>query len=235
MRKGEGVEVKKRLRGPETFNSLVYRLRRKLCWFYSETLIYRRTMLKGWIALQVYRRLYPNFHVGVNPKIWGGFKLTMHAPFESQVLLGDNLHMVSDRSRAGITLFSPCKFTTFGEGSIVVGDNVQLNGTAISSRKRVEIGAGSLVAPNCIIVDSDFHVVWPPVNRGHSDSTGEDQAVKIGKNVWLGLNVMVLKGAMIGDNTVIAAGSVVVGDIPADVIAAGVPARVVRKLTDAER
>jgi acetyltransferase-like isoleucine patch superfamily enzyme len=232
-REGGNSGVEKMLLGPSDFSSLGYRLRRKLCWFYSETLVYRRTKLKGWFSLQVYSRLYPNFHVGSNAKIWGWFQVTMHAPFESQVLLGDNLHMVSDRSRAGITLFSPCKFTTFGKGSIVVGDNVQLNGTAIASRKRVEIGAGSLVAPNCIIVDSDFHVIWPPESRGHSDSTKEDQAVKIGNNVWLGLNVVVLKGVTIGDNTIIGAGSVVSGDIPANVIAAGAPARVVRELTGA--
>jgi acetyltransferase-like isoleucine patch superfamily enzyme len=232
-REDEDAAVEKTLLGPSDFNSLAYRLRRKLCWFYSETLIYRHSKLMGWFSLQIYKRLYPNLRVGINPKIWGRFQVTMHAPFESQVLLGDNLHMVSDRSRAGITLFSPCKFTTMGKGCIVVGDDVQLNGTAISSRKRVEVGAGSLIAPNCIIVDSDFHVIWPPENRGHSDSTGEDRAVMIGKNVWLGLNVVVLKGVTIGDNTIIGAGSVVSSDIPANVIAAGTPARVVRELTGA--
>jgi len=218
--------------GPNDFGPLSFRLRRKLCWFYSQTLVYRRTKWWGWLTLKAYRRLYPNFHVGDNPKIWGRFQLTMHTPFDSQVVLGHNLHMVSDVRRSGITLFTKCKFTTTGQGRIVVGDNVQLNGVAITSRKSVEIGDGSLVAPNCIISDSDFHVIWPPKNRGHSDSTSADRPVRIGRNVWLGLNVVVLKGVTIGDNSVIGAGSVVTGEIPPNVIAAGAPASVIRQLPD---
>ncbi len=220
------------MRDSSAFNPLVYRLRRKLCWLYSETAINRVAKLKGRFARGFYQRLYPNFTVGENASIWGRFYVLMHTPFESRICLGDNLHMVSDFRRTGITLFSPCKFTTTAKGTIVVGNNVQLNGVAISSRKRIEIGDGTLIAPNCIMVDSDFHAVWPPENRGHSDPSDQDEAVVIGKNVWLGLNVTVLKGARIGDNSVIAAGSVVIGgDIPPNVVAAGVPARVVKSLT----
>jgi acetyltransferase-like isoleucine patch superfamily enzyme len=221
-----------KMRDPSSFNPLAFRLRRKLCWFYSETAINRVCRLKGRLARQFYQRLYPNFTVGDRASIWGRFHVLMHTPFESQIHLGDNLHMVSDFRRSGIALFSPCKFTTTAKGSITVGDDVQLNGVAISSRKRIEIGDGTLIAPNCIIVDSDFHAVWPPENRGHSDPSEQDREVVIGKNVWLGLNVTVLKGARIGDNSVIAAGSVVVDEIPANVIAAGTPARVVKPLRD---
>jgi acetyltransferase-like isoleucine patch superfamily enzyme len=218
------------MRDRSAFNPLVFRLRRKLCWFYSETAINRVCKLKGQLAQGFYRRLYPNFTIEEDAKIWGRFYVLMHTPFESQIRLGKNLHMVSDFRRSGIALFSPCKFTTTAKGAIVIGDGVQLNGVAISSRKRIEVGDGTLIAPNCIIVDSDFHAVWPPENRGHSDPSDQDEEVVIGKNVWLGLNVTVLKGARIGDNSVIAAGSVVVGEIPANVVAAGVPARVVKSL-----
>ena len=54
--------------------------------------------------------------------------------------------------------------------------------------------------------------------------------IHIGKNVWLGANVTVLGGVTIGDNVVIAAGAVVTRDVPANTVAAGVPARVVRTL-----
>jgi maltose O-acetyltransferase len=52
----------------------------------------------------------------------------------------------------------------------------------------------------------------------------------IGNDVWLGVGVMVLKGARIGDNTVIGANSVVIGEIPANVVAAGNPCKIIRAL-----
>ena len=97
--------------------------------------------------------------------------------------------MVSDAKRSGIALFSPCKFTTMGEGTITLGDNVGINGLVITSTKRVEIGAGTITAPNCIIVDSDFHAPWPPDKRFSLDVGATNKEVIIGENVWLGLNV----------------------------------------------
>lgn len=56
--------------------------------------------------------------------------------------------------------------------------------------------------------------------------------VRIGSNVWLGANVTICPGAVIGDNSIIGAGSVVVGDIPANSIAVGNPCRVIKPLPD---
>ena len=60
--------------------------------------------------------------------------------------------------------------------------------------------------------------------------SGELRAVHIGDNVWLGINVTVLKGVTIGENTVIGAGSIVTKDIPANVVAAGNPCKVIKHL-----
>ena len=59
--------------------------------------------------------------------------------------------------------------------------------------------------------------------------------VTIGDNVWIGAQACILPGVTIGDNTVIAGGSVVTKDIPANVIAAGNPCRVIREITEADR
>jgi maltose O-acetyltransferase len=59
---------------------------------------------------------------------------------------------------------------------------------------------------------------------------GTIKPVSIGNNVWIGSRVMILKGASIGDNSVIAAMSVVTSAIPANCVAAGVPAKVIRKI-----
>ncbi|SUG25694.1 galactoside O-acetyltransferase [Salmonella enterica subsp. arizonae] len=59
--------------------------------------------------------------------------------------------------------------------------------------------------------------------------------VTIGNNVWIGSQVVINPGVTIGDNSVIGAGSVVTKDIPPDVVAAGVPCRVLRKITQRDK
>ena len=71
-----------------------------------------------------------------------------------------------------------------------------------------------------------------PVSRNSGYEYG--LPITIGDNVWLGGNVVVTPGVTIGENTVIGAGRVVVKDIPANVVAAGNPCRVVREIKEEE-
>lgn len=59
--------------------------------------------------------------------------------------------------------------------------------------------------------------------------------ITIGNNVWIGANSTILAGVVIGDNTVIGAGSVVTKSIPGNVVAVGVPCKVVREITEADK
>lgn len=149
----------------------------------------------------------------------------------SQVILGDNVSIISDSRRCtAAALAFPSRFKTFTSSSkIIIGDNVGLNGTSITSRsKTITIGKDSMIAPNVIIVDSDFHIPWPPEMRRLYPGNDSDGEIHIGKNCWIGMNSIILKGVTIGDNSIIAAGSVVNHDIPADSLAAGIPAKVVK-------
>ncbi|MDD5593804.1 MAG: acyltransferase, partial [Candidatus Margulisbacteria bacterium] len=89
----------------------------------------------------------------------------------------------------------------------------------------------TMIAANTVIMDSDFHAVWPPENRPLNPAQN-DADVTIGRNAWIGVQSIILKGVTIGDNSIIAAGSVVVNDIPPNVLAGGVPAKVIKKLGD---
>jgi len=115
-----------------------------------------------------------------------------------------------------------------GKGSsIAIGNNVSINNnfTAVAM-SQIVIGDNVLIGDNCTIEDSDGHSLHPD-NR---QAEGRAKPVIVGKNVFLGSNVVVLKGLIIGENSVIGNSSVVTKDIPANVVAAGNPARVIRSL-----
>lgn len=183
--------------------------------------------LIGRISLLFYRWLYANLFLGQGITCSGAILLSKTP--ESVIRIGNNVRLISNYSR---TLSNTkCKIRAFFGSRITIGDNVGLNGASVTCRTTsIEIGDGTIIASNVIIVDSDFHGSWPPENRTHNMGFENDRAVKIGKNVWIGMNVLILKGVSIGDNSVIAAGSVVARDIPSDVIAGGVPARVLKPL-----
>jgi maltose O-acetyltransferase len=109
---------------------------------------------------------------------------------------------------------------------IEIGDGVYINNNAviIADRTSISIGADTLIGPELCIFDSDFHDLHP---ERRSSGTPLAEPVTIGKNVFLGSKVTILKGVTIGDNSVIANGSVVTKSIPANVIAGGIPAKVI--------
>jgi acetyltransferase-like isoleucine patch superfamily enzyme len=115
------------------------------------------------------------------------------------------------------------------EALVRIGDGVEFSNSVMvkSEGAGVEIGRAALIGSFVEILDSDFHDLDPERRRG---GTPRMAPVTIGENVFLGMGVRVLKGVTIGRDSVVGAGAVVVSDIPAGVIAAGNPARVVREL-----
>jgi maltose O-acetyltransferase len=91
---------------------------------------------------------------------------------------------------------------------------------------RITIGADCQIGPNVQLL-TPTHPIDPQRRR---DKLEAAEPIVIGDNVWLGGGVIVCPGVTIGDNSVIGAGSVVTRDIPANVVAVGSPARVVRSI-----
>jgi len=112
-----------------------------------------------------------------------------------------------------------------GKGLIHIGNYCMIcPGVRIGSAEAVHIGDNCMFANNAYITDSDWHDIYNRVSMGRT------AAVTIDPNVWVGDSAIVCKGVHIGENSIIGAGSVVTGDIPPNVIAAGNPAKVVRRL-----
>ena len=110
---------------------------------------------------------------------------------------------------------------------ISIGDN-----TGIGERcyfrggGKIHIGRWCQIANNVIVVTTNHKI---EKGRRYAGNT-ETFDVTIGDNVWIGSGAIVLPNVRIGDNSVISAGAVVTKDVPADVIAAGVPARIIRAI-----
>ncbi len=92
---------------------------------------------------------------------------------------------------------------------------------------KLEIGEDALIAYRCCIIDYDHS--FGDVNKLIGEQGNLGKGVTIGSNTWIGANVIVLKGVTIGKGSVVGAGSVVTEDIAPNCVAAGVPARVIRK------
>lgn len=116
-------------------------------------------------------------------------------------------------------------------GKISLGDYCLLApGVRISSAESIRIGDNAMLAANVTISDSDWHGIYNRIRPFRCT-----KPVVIENNVWLGERVIVCKGVTIGENSVIGAGAVVTKDIPANVIAAGNPAKVLKTINPKRR
>ena len=122
--------------------------------------------------------------------------------------------------------WAPIELVSGPAGVIEIGDGVFINyGSMISAQLHVRIGANVMVGNYCIVADTETPGIGDP--PGNSAAI-EPRAVEIGDGAWLAARVTVLPGARIGAGAVIAAGSVVAGEIPAGAVAGGIPARILR-------
>lgn len=184
-------------------------------------------LLIGRISIAFSRLLYGKRLLILPPyNVWGSIRFLIHGP--GSIEIGKNFHAVSARRRSFITLFSPCHLTIIGDGHIVMGEHVGLNGTTITARSRISIGNNTMIGPNTIIVDHDGHVAWPPSDRWTSSGPVAD--VVIESDVWIGMNCIILKGVKIGSGSIIAAGSVVISDVDPACLYAGNPAKRIKSL-----
>jgi acetyltransferase-like isoleucine patch superfamily enzyme len=154
--------------------------------------------------------------VGRRARLYG----RCHVDNDGEISIGTHFLMTS-RLVTGELVTGP-------DGRIQIGDHVFMNqGCWISAHRLVRIGDRCQLGPYTLVMDCDSHT--PEDHYARDDA----HPVMIEEGVWIGARVTVLKGVTIGAGSTIAAGSVVTRDVPPHVVAAGVPARVVRALDGA--
>ena len=134
------------------------------------------------------------------------------------------------KTQKNFTIVSPF-YCDYGY-NIEIGENFFANmNCVILDGAKVSFGDNVFIAPNC-----GFYTAGHPFDVERRNK-GLEYAypITVGNNVWIGANVSVLPGVSIGDNSVIGAGSVVTRSIPANVLAAGNPCRVIREITEEDK
>jgi maltose O-acetyltransferase len=153
--------------------------------------------------------------LGPRVRLWG----VPAVKNEGRLLIGDRVRITST-----IATF---ELGVGPQGTMDIGSNVLINyGCSFGATKLVRIGDRCNIGTQCILIDNAFHELDPDLR----DVQPESQPVILERNVWLASRVIVLPGVTVGENSVIGAGSVVTKDIPPNVLAAGIPAKVIRPI-----
>ena len=151
-------------------------------------------------------------------RITSQLNIGYHSPEEIRGLMEQLIGKPVDES---FTMFPPF-YSDFGK-NITIGKRVFINsGCCFQDQGGITIGDGTLIG---------HHVVLATINHDLAPerrATSHLEPILIGANVWIGANVTVTPGVTIGDGAIIAAGAVVTKDIPPNVIAGGVPAKIIR-------
>lgn len=150
----------------------------------------------GFIKICIYKLINKN-RIYFHKTIKINFSTNFYINKKSKVILGKYF-----RSRNNVSIYC-CD-----NGQISISDNVFLNDNCVlSCRESIIIGSGCLFGNNVSIYDND-HDYRKNLNKYKTNP------VHIGNNVWIGCNAVILRGAKIGNNCVIAAGTIVKGEIP---------------------
>jgi len=174
-----------------------------------------------------------------NVYCYSGTKLILHKTslINAETRLNLSCNMIKNNGRTTILRMDENsilnvrgKFAVFYGGDIICFKNSKLSigsgfvnsNVKIRCTESITIGDNVAISHDVTIMDSDAHEILV-------DNYEKTKPVTIGNHVWIGSRAMILKGVTIGDNVVIAAGSVVTRDIPDNCLAAGVPARVIKE------
>lgn len=200
--------------------------------------------LRGFIphAIGIYlRRALQAIDTGITKvyALWWGLEMGERVAFygipilrrhpTASIVIGSKCQFRSAEWSNTIGLNRRCVLSALKGSKIEIGDQCGFSGTVIAASNSIVIGNRVLCGGNCTIVDTDRHPVDPVLRVKNVEA--EATPISIEDDVFLGMNVTVLKGSIIGRGTVVAANSVVTGHIPSGVIAGGMPARVIRKIS----
>ena len=168
-------------------------------------------------------------NIGKNSKFYGTIP-SLHFPKNANVEIGDNFIM-STGKRNGIDGEQSRIYVAEG-AKLKIGNNSGMTNTTIQCYQEIVIGDYVNIGAGCLIMDSNFHSTdWRDRMDRRKDTLMKRNApVHIGDVAFIGARSIICKGVTIGDHAMIAAGSVVVSDVPANEVWGGNPAKFIKTI-----
>jgi acetyltransferase-like isoleucine patch superfamily enzyme len=150
---------------------------------------------------------------------------------DSEIEICDNALLISRSFATALGVSHRIVLRTLSsKARIRIGEYSGLSGATICAMSNVTVGPQSMLGADVLVMDTDFHPITTHDRRHAPIEEADFAPVTIGTNVFIGARSIVLKGVRIGNNSVIGAGSVVNASIPANVVAAGNPCRVIKSV-----
>ena len=165
--------------------------------------------------------------IGSNLNLYGGL------PYISgpvRIIIGDNCRVSGQSTFTGRTCAKEAPL-------LIVGNNIDIGWmTTIAVGTKVELGDNVRIAGRALLAGYPGHPLAPKARAlGLSETDDQVADIILENDVWLATGVSVMAGVRIGQGTIVAAGSVVTRDLPAMVLAGGIPAKVIRSISSAEK
>ena len=156
-------------------------------------------------------------------------KPIVHILEGSSLTIGDNVTLNSKNLKYHVNLFSPVKIYADKVGAkIQIGKNTRIHGSCLHAYQSIEIGDNCLIAANCQIFDGSGHDIFLDDPSKRIFTNGKIKPIKIGNNCWIGISAIVLPGSKLGNNCVVAAGSIVNGQFEDNSLIGGNPAKFIK-------
>ncbi len=149
----------------------------------------------------------------------------------SEIIIGRNCTIKSAFLSNFVGLYQRSVIVARAAGAVIrIGDHVGMSGATIYARNKIEIGDHTQIGGNVKILDNDFHPLEAKARREDIKEEIRSAPISIGKDCFIGVNAIILKGTVLGDRCVVGAGAVVSGSFPEGSVIAGNPAKVIKTI-----
>ena len=139
------------------------------------------------------------------------------------LIYGNNNRLTIDKKAR---FMGPCRITMEGDSTLMIGENAGIREVQfVLKDANIEIGKLCMFSNHIVLRNTDSHKV---ISQEDDQVTNPSCDIRLGEHVWIGQNATILKGVSIGKDSIVAMGTIVTKDVPANSIVAGVPSKVVK-------